>query len=198
MQDSTVTVSGFISAATRLRRLSEQFGAPMLLWMLAAPTDARELRESLLILFLLGCPSLIFGCGLRLWAKGYHRTEGFVLDGPYRYVRNPVELGALLCYAGAGVILGTRWWYNLIGLALAMGYMAFVSVGYEKELFARFGGYYLRYSQRVARWIPSRFPATNRSNLTYSFGQALRFETKSLIWLLGFAMVFAFKHRARV
>jgi protein-S-isoprenylcysteine O-methyltransferase Ste14 len=77
----------------------------------------------------------------------------FVAVGPYRYVRNPMYLGAGAVIIGAGLVLRSP---SAVLVApfflLAMG--AFVLLYEEPALKSRFGESYLRYKQRVHRWWP--------------------------------------------
>lgn len=76
-----------------------------------------------------------------------------VVRGPYRFVRNPMYLGAATALGGAGIF------YESSGL---LGYMvgfllvthAFVVLYEEPALRAAFGEDYVAYCARVARWIP--------------------------------------------
>ncbi len=82
-----------------------------------------------------------------------------VAVGPYRWVRNPIYIGALM------IVLGEAWLFLslplvLYAVALALGFHLLV-VGYEEPaLRAQFGEEYERYGRRVKRWIP-RQPPTN-------------------------------------
>jgi protein-S-isoprenylcysteine O-methyltransferase Ste14 len=77
----------------------------------------------------------------------------FVAVGPYRWVRNPIYLAALL------VVLGEAWLFVSRSLLLYTGAMAiffhlFV-VGYEEPQLRRaFGQTYVDYTRRVRRWLP--------------------------------------------
>ena len=72
---------------------------------------------------------------------------------PYRWVRNPIYVAALL------VVVGEAWLFLSLPLllyagALAVGVHLFV-VGYEEPtLRRRFGDEYAAYQQRVRRWVP--------------------------------------------
>jgi protein-S-isoprenylcysteine O-methyltransferase Ste14 len=76
-----------------------------------------------------------------------------VAAGPYRWVRNPIYLAALL------VVLGEAWLFLSLPLLAYAGVMAvsfhlFVT-GYEEPVLARrFGGDYAGYRHAVPRWIP--------------------------------------------
>jgi len=78
-----------------------------------------------------------------------------VARGPYRWVRNPIYLAALL------VVLGEAWLFaspRLLAYAAAMAFCFHLFVvGYEERtLTRRFGRAYLEYRRAVPRWIPRR------------------------------------------
>jgi len=78
-----------------------------------------------------------------------------VATGPYRWVRNPIYLAALL------VVLGEAWLFmspRLLVYAAAMAAFCHLFVtGYEeRRLSRRFGDSYLEYRRTVPRWIPRR------------------------------------------
>ncbi len=79
-----------------------------------------------------------------------------VVRGPYRYVRNPMYLGAGLALAGAALFYqtGLLWSYAL-GFILVM-HLAVV-VYEEPTLRETFGKDYETYCQQVRRWWPT-FP----------------------------------------
>ncbi len=76
-----------------------------------------------------------------------------VATGPYRWVRHPIYLAALL------VVLGEAWLFLSLPLviyaaSMAIGFHLFV-IGYEERtLRRRFGDAYLEYRRRVPRWLP--------------------------------------------
>ena len=76
-----------------------------------------------------------------------------VAVGPYRWVRNPIYIAAIL------VVVGEAWVFRSIALLAYAGAMAVVFhlfvVGYEERtLHHRFGGVYAEYVRTVSRWIP--------------------------------------------
>ena len=78
-----------------------------------------------------------------------------VATGPYRWVRNPIYLAALL------VVLGEAWLFlspSLLVYAAGMAVFCHLFVtGYEeRKLSRRFGDSYLEYRRAVPRWIPRR------------------------------------------
>ena len=86
--------------------------------------------------------------------------RSLVVRGPYRYVRNPMYLGAGLALAGAAVV------YRSLPL---LGYLAVLAVltqglvvWYEEPALTRsFGTDYASYRERVNRWLPG-WPRTSQ------------------------------------
>lgn len=77
-----------------------------------------------------------------------------VTDGPFKYTRNPIKLGAILLYFGAGTIADTL----LTGIVVliiagALGTL-YHKVIEEKELLIRFGSEYDEYRRNTSFLIP--------------------------------------------
>jgi protein-S-isoprenylcysteine O-methyltransferase Ste14 len=79
----------------------------------------------------------------------------FVGVGPYRYVRNPMYLGAAAVIAGAGLMLRSPAAAGVAVFFLALAHL-FVLVYEEPTLDSRFGESYRRYKASVNRWLPRR------------------------------------------
>lgn len=76
----------------------------------------------------------------------------FVASGPYRYVRNPMYVGAAGVILGAGLILSSPAIVLLAFAFLALTHL--IVVLYEEPaLTSRFGDSYLRYKSSVHRWL---------------------------------------------
>lgn len=78
-----------------------------------------------------------------------------VTVGPYRWVRNPIYLAALL------VVVGEAWLFRsppLLAYAAVMAvvFHLFVLAYEEPALRRRFGDAYLAYRRSVPRWLPLR------------------------------------------
>ncbi len=78
-----------------------------------------------------------------------------VAAGPYRWVRNPIYISALL------IVGGEAWLFLSPALLLYTGVLAvafhLLVIGYEEpRLRARFGEQYETYTDTVSRWIPRR------------------------------------------
>ena len=76
-----------------------------------------------------------------------------VAVGPYRWVRNPIYLAALL------IVLGEAWLFGSAALLLYAGAAAvafhLLVIGYEEpRLRGQFGERYEAYRRTVPRWIP--------------------------------------------
>ncbi len=79
-------------------------------------------------------------------------TSALVIDGIYRWTRNPMYLALSLILLGTALATGSLWFF--IGLAAAI--FAVTKLAIEKEeiyLADKFGASYLDYKARVRRWI---------------------------------------------
>ena len=79
----------------------------------------------------------------------------FVATGPYRYVRNPMYIGASLVILGAGLWLQSPSIVALSALFILVFHL-FVLIYEEPTLEDRFGSSYLQYKASVHRWLPRR------------------------------------------
>jgi len=79
--------------------------------------------------------------------------EIFVAAGPYKYVRNPMYLGAWLLLAGAGLCRRSGSMV-LFAMAWILVVHLFVVTLEEPGLRGRFGAAYEDYCRRVHRWLP--------------------------------------------
>lgn len=81
--------------------------------------------------------------------------RNLVVVGPYRWVRNPMYIGAALALSGAALFYES---WALIGYCAAFLFVTylFVVLYEEPALRATFGDSYVRYCDRVGRWLPSR------------------------------------------
>jgi protein-S-isoprenylcysteine O-methyltransferase Ste14 len=83
----------------------------------------------------------------------FDAPRAFVAVGPYRRVRNPMYLSAIVLFAGFGLYVR-----SLAVLAFAAGWFllahAFVVLVEEPGLSRRFGDTYDQYRRNVRRWVP--------------------------------------------
>jgi protein-S-isoprenylcysteine O-methyltransferase Ste14 len=113
------------------------------------------------------------GAVLALWSIGTFALIGrgtpapfdapreFVAVGPYRFVRNPMYIGAMAVIVGAGLIL-----HSPSAIAVASFFFlvthVFVLIYEEPSLEERFGNSYIQYKKSVHRWLP-RFKIYGRT-----------------------------------
>jgi protein-S-isoprenylcysteine O-methyltransferase Ste14 len=79
-------------------------------------------------------------------------TTALVVDGPYRFSRNPIYLGMAALYVALTFLLGIMW---------ALLFLPFVLVAVDRLIIAReepylerkFGQDYVEYTKRVRRWV---------------------------------------------
>ena len=113
-----------------------------------------------------GLAVVVLGVALALWCiltfvfVGRGTTAPFdpprrlVVRGPYRYVRNPMYIGAALALAGAALFYGS-WPLLAYTAAFLLITHLFVLLYEEPTLRRTFGGEYDAYCRRVERWLPT-------------------------------------------
>jgi protein-S-isoprenylcysteine O-methyltransferase Ste14 len=84
-------------------------------------------------------------------------TQRLVVEGPYRYVRNPMITAVLAVLLGETLVFGS------LGLLVWCGVFVLVNWAYfalveEPGLESRFGDEYSAYRRAVPRWLPRRTP----------------------------------------
>jgi protein-S-isoprenylcysteine O-methyltransferase Ste14 len=79
--------------------------------------------------------------------------QHLVVTGLYRYVRNPMYVAVLSLVFGQALLFGSLPLLEY-GLAVWLGFFAFVLVYEEPTLRGKFGEEYDDYCARVPRWIP--------------------------------------------
>lgn len=79
----------------------------------------------------------------------------FVATGPYRYLRNPMFLGAAIVLVGAAFMLRSPTTLGVAVLFLLLAH-AFIVLYEEPTLERKFGDEYRAYRSAVRRWMPGR------------------------------------------
>lgn len=103
------------------------------------------------------------GAGLSAWGAGLFRRKGtgirpftpvtaLVVEGPYRFTRNPMYLGMLLGLAGMALFLGSLTPWLVPPLFLGVITVRFIRKE-EAMLEGLFGEEYRAYRRRVRRWL---------------------------------------------
>jgi protein-S-isoprenylcysteine O-methyltransferase Ste14 len=131
---------------------------------LSIGTTATEVVVQLVGLASLGVGVVLFAASLRQFAvrgKGtlapWDPPQHLVVQGPYRYVRNPMISGVVFLLFG--VALTMRSWphgqWALLFLAINLVYIPLVE---EPQLERRFGASYREYREHVGRLLPRLRP----------------------------------------
>jgi protein-S-isoprenylcysteine O-methyltransferase Ste14 len=84
-------------------------------------------------------------------------TKHLVVDGLYRYVRNPIYVGVVAAILGQALIFASPG-LVLYGLFIWLGFHLFVAGYEEPTLRATFGDEYETFCKNVRRWIPRLTP----------------------------------------
>ena len=87
----------------------------------------------------------------------------FVASGPYRYVRNPMYVGAAMVILGCGLVLSSPS-VVVLGLAFILIMHLFVVLYEEPALAHRFGATYRSYRSSVRRWLIRKPSSDGRSD----------------------------------
>jgi protein-S-isoprenylcysteine O-methyltransferase Ste14 len=130
------------------------------------PLDLPGLALVLIGLAVLGVGLLLFvACVFYFWTQGrgtlapWDPPRQFVVDGPYRFVRNPMISGVVCVLIGEACIVRSRplaEWAVLFALINVI----YIPVLEEPTLVARFGEPYTRYKRFVPRFLPRLRPWT--------------------------------------
>ncbi len=113
------------------------------------------------------------------------QAETLRVDGPYRWMRNPLYLGGWFMFLALAVLMppsGAFFSVTLLTLFLLRLVLA-----EEAFLAARLGAAYEAYKRAVPRFIPSRFPRLAASGVRPAWARALLSEVMPLGVLVSFA-----------
>ncbi len=87
----------------------------------------------------------------------WHPTQKLVVEGPYRYVRNPMISGVLCILIAESLLLKSFPIFCWMLFFFIINYVYFI-VKEEPDLKKRFGKDYEVYKKNVPRWIPRSSP----------------------------------------
>jgi protein-S-isoprenylcysteine O-methyltransferase Ste14 len=79
-------------------------------------------------------------------------TTALVMEGPFKYTRNPLYLSMTLFYVGVATLVNTLWAILLLPFVLYLINSGVINRE-ERYLKRKFGEQYVQYTQRVRRWI---------------------------------------------
>lgn len=118
---------------------------------------------------LVGAVAALIGLSLAVWTARLFVTVGkgtpapwdpparLVIQGPYRYVRNPMITAVLLMLLAEALLFGS-WPIAYWMVVFAVGNMIYFPLSEEPGLEKRFGEDYRRYKANVPRWVPRLTP----------------------------------------
>jgi protein-S-isoprenylcysteine O-methyltransferase Ste14 len=118
---------------------------------------------------ILGIALVVAGFSVWLWTvrllsrigKGtlasWDPTTTLVVEGPYRYVRNPMITAVATLLVGEAVFFGSLWIVAWASLFMVINFAYFL-LAEEPGLERRFGDEYRAYKRSVPRWVPRFTP----------------------------------------
>lgn len=124
-----------------------------------------SLPASIGVLEALASFGMILGSGMVLWVSYAFVRFGegtpvpldppdrFVVQGLFRYVRNPMYVGALLIILSESILFRSLWML-LYAFGLWLALHTFLLLFEEPQLKERFGESYLAYQRSTPRWLP--------------------------------------------
>ena len=113
---------------------------------------------------LLGILLFLLGVTMYLWCAWDFVSKGFgtpapidaprvlVVNGLYRFTRNPMYVGVLAVIFGQAIAYGSRS-VVIYGAAMLFAFDSFVRFYEEPKLSRKFGAQYEEYCRRVPRWV---------------------------------------------
>ena len=122
--------------------------------------------------------------------------DTLVINGPYRFVRNPIYIGNMLIYLGFAVLSNIFFpAFPLITIVFFMFVYNLIVRYEESELRSLFNNQYELYLQEVPRFLPFRTanPSMNTPD-AFNIWRALRSEKTTLLIILLVFVMFAVKH----
>lgn len=140
---------------------------------------------------------MLCGMALRVWGSSYlhaqtvwspdARNDQFVIDGPFRYTRNPLYLGNVVMAIGFGLLAPLRGW---IFIALACSAFAVALIRWEElAMRMRYGAAYDAYMREVPILFPRITPAARREIVVPSLQQGITAEVLSAAFFCGMLAV---------
>jgi protein-S-isoprenylcysteine O-methyltransferase Ste14 len=84
--------------------------------------------------------------------KPFRPSNALVVEGPYRYTRNPMYLGMALALLGIGILFGTLSPLIVVPLWCWVMNRRFIEPE-ERDMESQFGEQFTDYRRRVRRWF---------------------------------------------
>jgi protein-S-isoprenylcysteine O-methyltransferase Ste14 len=149
---SLVYASGFVALWTWVALVVRQFDARVAIHL--SPTlrpigYVVAASGALLVMFCIAT----FSFRGRGTPAPFDPPREFVASGPYRFVRNPMYIGAALIILGSGLVASSLS-IAVLSIGFLLFFHLFVVLYEEPALTGEFGESYLDYKRRVGRWWP--------------------------------------------
>lgn len=156
MKDTNRDIAGVIAPPPLIYALT--LGLALLLHQrIPLPVVPRKIKNTLGGILIGGAvvPALLAMRGMRRVGTSVNPTQpttALLLEGPYRFTRNPIYLGMTALYMGIAILANTLW-----PILLLPGVLFVMTRGViereEAYLEQKFGAQYLAYKEKVRRWI---------------------------------------------
>ena len=137
-------------AARSVRVFDEYFGFSLPAWISVAGIILMAIGG----IISLTCVVIFVSLG-RGTPAPFDPPREFVVTGPYKFVRNPMYLGAFLLLPGFALYHRSVSMLLFWLFAIAISHFFVVCIE-EKRLEKRFGTAYIEYKDSVNRWIPKK------------------------------------------
>jgi len=132
--------------------------------VLTAPADLTTALGQVAGTVLLAIGLGLFSASLYyFWSRGrgtlapWDPPRRFVIDGPYRFVRNPMISGVIFVLLGEAAVLRSRPHAVWAGLVILINVL-YIPLVEEPMLAERFGESYQQYKRSVRRFVPRLSP----------------------------------------
>lgn len=126
-------------------------------WRIPLPLVPRKIRWPLGAPLIAGAimPAFLAFRGMRKAGTNVNPeqpTTALIVEGPYRFTRNPIYLGMAVLYTGIAILVNTLW-----PILLLPGVLFIMTRGVIKReetyLEQKFGEQYVTYKKTVRRWL---------------------------------------------
>ena len=141
----------------------------LILWLTANTQCAYRVVGPMEYQFWVALCLLVLGLSMSIWTSSLFLRKGegtpapwdppkrMVIEGPYRYVRNPMITSVLISLT-AEAIFFQSWPLFTWMVFFFVGNAIYFPLSEEKGLENRFGEEYRQYKRNVPRWIPRLSP----------------------------------------
>lgn len=102
--------------------------------------------------------ALLLATGMAFWRArtsmfyGACRVRALIVNGPFRFTRNPLFVGLVLLYAGISVAINAPWPLLFLPVVVILLHWG-VIIPEECYLENKFGDEYRKYKNQVRRWL---------------------------------------------